>query len=76
MYLKFINKINSENIFNYINFYDIYVKYINDNNYNLFNLQNNEYHLFVPVVINYRNFYNNKIFGIIYKINYFCMDKC
>ena len=45
-------------------------------NYNLFNLQNNEYHLFVPAVINYRNFYNNKIFGIIYEINYFCMDKC
>ena len=76
MYLKFINIISQEIAQNFINFYDIHEKFISDNNYNLLNLQKNEYHLFVPAVINYRNFYNNKIFGIIYKINHFCTGKC
>ena len=76
LYLKLINIINQNIAINFVNFYDIYEKFIHDNNYNLFNLQNNEYHCFVPAVINYRNFYNNKIFGIIYKINHFCTGKC
>ena len=32
--------------------------------------------IIIQIIINYRNFYNNKIFGIIYKINHFCTGKC
>ena len=48
-------------------FYDIYEEFNNDNKFNLFELdQEIEKYNLLPIVINYRNLYNNKLFCIIY----------
>ena len=58
-------------------FYDIYEEFNNDNKLDLFELDEEiEKYDLLPIVINYRNLYNNKLFCIIYSIKYFSTGKC
>ena len=58
-------------------FYDIYEEFNNDNKLDLFELDEEiEKYDLLPIVINYRNLYNNKLFCIIYSIKHFCTGKC
>ena len=76
LYIKFIETIEKDITKNYIYFYTIYDKFNKKNKCNLFELDKTELHKVVPIVLNYRNFNNNKLFGIIYKIKHYCSGKC
>ena len=57
-------------------FYDIYEEFNNDNKLDLFELDKEiEKYDLLPIVINYRNLYNNKLFCIIYSIKHSCTEK-
>ena len=76
-YIKFIETLNQKNIIEQMTFYDIYEEFNNDNKLDLFELDEEiEKYDLLPIVINYRNLYNNKLFCIIYSIKHFCTGKC
>ena len=57
-------------------FYDIYEEFNRDNKLDLFELDEEiEKYDLLPIVIKYRNLYNNKLFCIIYSIKHFCTRK-
>lgn len=76
LYIDFVNDIIKKLSNHYLDFYTLYDNFNLANNCNLFNLDVSEYKNFVPIVLNYRNFINNKIFSIIYKIKYYCIGEC
>ena len=58
-------------------FYDIYEEFNHDNKLDLFELDEEiEKYDLLPIVINYRNLYNNILFCIIYSIKHFYIGKC
>ena len=74
LYIKFINYIiNNINNNNRNYFYDLYNEFNKSNKCDLFQLNPKiELYQFVPVVINYRKFFNNFIFCIKYNIYQYC----
>ena len=76
LYIDFVNDIIKQLSNHYLDFYALYHNFNLANNCNLFNLDVSGYKNFVPIVLNYRNSTNNKIFSIIYKIKYYCTEEC
>ena len=76
LFLKFINEIIDNMNGKYLDFYNIYQNFNASNKSNLYKLLNNENKQIVPIVVNYRPLYNNKLFSIVYKIKYFCTGNC
>ena len=65
-----INSLGNDFLF----FYQIYDQYNKENKCDLLSLKNNEKYNFVPIVINYRNFINNKFFCLNYSITRFPLE--
>ena len=73
----FIETLNQKKIEEQMTFYDIYEEFNHDNKLDLFELDEEiEKYDLLPIVINYRNLYNNKLFCIRYSIKHFGTGKC
>ena len=76
IYMRFINiLIQNQNKDNF-KFYFLYNDFVNQTKIDFMNFFSYEKYHFVPVVINLRKFYNNKLFFIEYEISEFCTGNC
>ena len=75
-YIEFVKiLIQSENNEDF-KFYIIYDDYIKNTNNDFMKFFSYEKYQFVPIVINLRNFYNNKLFCIEYQVSEYCTGNC